>query len=319
MSQDNIFTDTPDNETQHDVVGDANEQHASLEEAVFGIEAPEQGSEGNVESAFNEGTGETAASPVEQPAKQSNDEKRYQYWQSQADKMKSENESLKAQINQAPPVQPQQEFQQAQGLSNEPQQPIEEHFPAPPEKPSRPRQFSREEAYADPQSDSARYLDAVEDWRDDIAEYNTIKTQYDAAVVNEKFEAMEKQKVQEAQRFQAQQEQQAKQRQVVEHLQGHHGMNNAETQDFMSKMSDPKSINIDNLVQLYRMQNGGAPAQQQAPAQPSDAFKQVQNAQQVPSPMGVMPSGNTNNDGRSAEDRIMDAMIGNFNSKNPWK
>ena len=130
---------------------------------------------------------------------------------------------------------------------------------------------------------------------------------------------MERQKVEEAQRFQAQQEQQNRQRQVVQHLQGHHGMTEAETNDFMQKMSDPKSINIDNLVQLYRMQNGGAPAQQNVPAQPSDAFKQVQNAQQVPSPMGVMPSGNTNNDGRSAEDKIMDAMIGNFNSKNPWK
>jgi hypothetical protein len=66
------------------------------------------------------------------------------------------------------------------------------------------------------------------------------------------------------------------------------------------------------------MQHGGA-VQQPSPAQPSDSFKQVQNAQQVPSPMGVMPSGQTNNDGRSLEDKIMDNLVGNFNSKNPWK
>ena len=52
---------------------------------------------------------------------------------------------------------------------------------------------------------------------------------------------------------------------------------------------------------------------------PSQTFTQTQNAQQVPSPMGVMPSGNTNVDGRSVEDKMIDKMIGNFNSKNPWK
>ena len=54
MSQENNYTDTPDNETQHDVVDDANDQFASLEEAVFGVN--NEGSEDNVESAFNEGT-----------------------------------------------------------------------------------------------------------------------------------------------------------------------------------------------------------------------------------------------------------------------
>jgi hypothetical protein len=78
----------------------------------------------------------------------------------------------------------------------------------------------------------------------------------------------------------------------------------------------PESVNIDNLVQLYRM-NSGKPAPK--PAQPSDNFKQLQNAQQVPSPMGVMPSGQSSNDGRSMEDKMIDKMIGNFNSKNPWK
>jgi len=84
-------------------------------------------------------------------------------------------------------------------------------------------------------------------------------------------------------------------------------------------MSDPRSLNVDNLVQLYRMQQGAPVQTQQAPVQPSDNFRQVQNAQQVPSPMGVMPSGQNNTDSRSMEDKMMDTMIGNFNSKNPWK
>ena len=59
---------------------------------------------------------------------------------------------------------------------------------------------------------------------------------------------------------------------------------------------DGIELNIDNLVQLYRLKQGGAAQQQTTSAQPSDAFVQTQNAQQVPSPMGVMPSGNSNID-----------------------
>ena len=66
------------------------------------------------------------------------------------------------------------------------------------------------------------------------------------------------------------------------------------------------------------MQEGGA-SQQNTQSQPSATFQQVQNAQQVPSPMGVMPSGQSNTDGRSMEDKMIDTMIGDFNSKNPWK
>ena len=310
MSQENIQTDTPQE-------GANEQQYASLEEAVFGN--INEGSD-SVESAFTtgkEGSEETAAPETGQPANQentqqtSNDETRYQYWQSQADKLKNENQSLKTQMNQ-------QYQQQSTATNEEPAQPANEEFPPPPNKPERPRTFSREEAYSDPASESARYLDAVEDWRDDIAEYNTLKTQYDNAIMQEKFDAIEKQKVEEAQRFEAQQQQAQQLEQVKGHVMGHHGMSVSEAQDFMQKMSDPRSLNVDNLVQLYRMQHGGA-VQQSSPAQPSDSFKQVQNAQQVPSPMGVMPSGQTNNDGRSLEDKIMDTMVGNFNSKNPWK
>ena len=84
-------------------------------------------------------------------------------------------------------------------------------------------------------------------------------------------------------------------------------------------MSDPNSINIDNLVQLYRMSNGNPNQGQVNNPAPSESFTQTKNAQQVPSPMGVMPSGNTNVDGRTVEDKMIDTMIGNFNSKNPWK
>ena len=151
-------------------------------------------------------------------------------------------------------------------------------------------------------------------------EYNSLKSQYQSAVIEEKFNKMEQTRVDEAKRQEAQQKQAAQEAEIKSHVMGHYGMTETETADFMSKMSDPNSITIDNLVQLYRLQNGGG-AQQAAPAtqEPSQAFTQTKNAQQVPSPMGVMPSGQSNADGKSFEDKIMDTMIGNFDSKNPWK
>ena len=318
MSQDNIQQDTPQNNEQ---------TYESLEEAVFGGDDVVTEGSSNINDAFTSGNeGDTNAAPEQgQPAERvegvtqepqvSNDEKRYQYWQSQADKLKNENADLKRSLNETLP-------RTAEDLQ-EYQEPVEqrtEEFPPPPEKPQRPRAFNREEAYADPASESARYLDEVEDWRDNINEYNTLKTQYQSAVMEEKFQSMENERVAEAQRQQAMQQKNAQVNQIKDHVMGHYGMDENQANDFMQKMSNPKSINIDNLVQLYRMQQGGAQNQPvENNATPSATFQQVQNAQQVPSPMGVMPSGQNNIDGRSVEDKIMDTMIGNFNGKNPWK
>ena len=313
MSQDNVQQDTPQTTEQ---------EFQSLEEAVFGTE----GSLNDASSAFTDGTeGTSEAAPQGQPAQNteqtqprelSNDEKRYQYWQSQADKLKTENTQLKQSMTAGMQQQrPQPEYTDQYGN----QAPVQDEFPAPPDKPARPRAFNREEAYSDPSSESARYLDEVEDWRDNMNEYNTLKTQYHSAVMEEKMQAMEDERVQEVQRAQHAQRQTRQAQQIHEYVKANYGMGDNEAADFMHKMSNPKSLNVDNLVQLYRMQQGGAANTQTAPAQPSDAFQQTQNAQQVPSPMGVMPSGNAEVDGKSMEDKIMDTMIGNYNSKNPWK
>ena len=151
---------------------------------------------------------------------------------------------------------------------------------------------------------------------DNISEYNSLKTQYDNAIMQEKFDNIEKERVEVAKKQQASQQQAAQQAEIKSHVMSNYGMSESETNDFMQKMSDPTSITIDNLVQLYRLQNGNSTKGNEGP---SPAFQQTKNAQQVPSPMGVMPSGQTNNDGRSLEDKIMDTMVGNFNSKNPWK
>ena len=87
-------------------------------------------------------------------------------------------------------------------------------------------------------------------------------------------------------------------------------------EDFVRVMSDPTSINLDNLWKLYASDKGYGSPQQPANA-PSGEFQQVKRAQQIPSSMGVMPSQTRQNEG-SVEDKIIDSMITDYNKQNPW-
>lgn len=272
--------------------------------------------------AFTQPSGEEA--PLEAPSQQEtqpleakNDDKRYQYWQSQSAKKDNEIREMRAQLNQ---VQQNVQAQTQQGpqQATAPEQPVEE-FPPPPEKPARPRTFNRQEAYEDASSDSARYLDEMDEWRDTMDEYNSLKSQYDSALIQEKYQKMEEQQQQASRVAEAQRKQADQIAQVSEFVQGNYGMSQEETQDFIQTMSDPSSITVDNLVKLYRLEKGGANTTSAPPqAQPSSAFQQTQRAQAVPSPMGVQPTANTDASQNSG-DKIMDSIINDYNNNNPWK
>ena len=282
--------------------------NTSVEEAFFGSQETTTPQE---QAPQVEDTPESA--PIQEQAQEynaKNDEKRFEYWQSQASKtqnqfaeMQKQNQELQAQMK---------AMQQMQQPMAEP----EEEFPAPPERPTKPRTFSREEAYADPNSESARYLDEYESWRDDMTEYSNLKQEYTVAQMQEKLDAQEQVRQDEIQRQQAYAQQQEQMRGVNQHLQGHYGFNDADAQEFIQQMSDPNSLSLDNLVQLYRLQKGQG--QPDPNAGPSPEFQQTQRAQQIPSPMGVQTGQGQGNDARSDSDKIMDNMIGNYNKNNPW-
>ena len=287
---------------------DSNSNNTSVEDAFFGSqETTETQEQAPVETETPE------PAPIQEQAQEysaKNDEKRFEYWQSQASQrdnqlaeMQKQNEMLQAQM------------QQMQTAPVKEAEPVEE-FPAPPSKPKKPRAFSRDEAYSDPNSESARYLDEYEEWRDDMTEYNTLKQEYTVSQMQSKLDAQEKQRQEEIQRQQAYAAEQQQLQGVNNHLQGHYGFNDAEAQEFITQMSDPNSLSLDNLVQLYRLQKGqGQPDQN---AGPSPEFQQTQRAQQIPSPMGVQTGQGGGNDARSDSDKIMDNMITDYNSKNPW-
>ena len=244
-----------------------------------------------------------------------NEAKRFQYWQSRADKLKNENEALRAQMQ--APVQAQEEA---------PQEEPKREFPPPPERPRKPRLYTREEAMTDPNSISAQYDDALDNWRDRMDKYNNLYAQYNVALAEERMDAIEgrqqaveQEKVQRAERQQAMGE-------LSEYVQATYGLTPDETYDFIDTMSQPESLSIGNLVELYKMkgkqvinnvptQVGTEVGNNEFASEPSELFKQTKRAQQVPSPMGVM-SGQAET--KSNTDSIMDEMIETYNKKNPF-
>ena len=255
------------------------------------------------------------SAPEQKTEEEDNDTVRYQYWQSEADKARNELESFKKQVAEQP--QTQEAAKQEESY---------ESFPPPPAKPAKPGGFSREEAWSDPSSQSAKYLDEVDHWRDSMDEYSSLKQDYNVAVINEEREKLTKER-QDIQRRQAEKEAYDNNITMVgDHLAKTYNASADEIKDFVDVMDKPESVTVDNLFQLYRMrQNGtvqghpeaGTIEQAESTTPSQESFDQMKRAQQVPSPMGVLPSANKSTSS-SPEEGIMDSMISDYKSRNPW-
>jgi len=246
---------------------------------------------------------------VEKPAV--DNPERFQYWQSEADKTKSENLRLQEELNKL-------------SVPNKPEvadTPIDneevdefETFPEPPERPTRPRNFSREEAYTDPSSESAKYLDAREEHTDTMQEYSSLKEQWQDAKAKEQRQNEQQKQAAMAERTRLESATKQQISQVYNEVQKVYGASPEQARDFIESMSDPKSLSMENLWNLYSMQHSAKNTNKQ----PSPDFSQIKKAQQVPSPMGVMPSADVQANTRSPEDMVMDDMINDFKGHDPF-
>jgi hypothetical protein len=303
-------TDTPQLEV-HSVDTGAVNEGSVVEDVIFG------GEQGSVSEAFDQV--EEAISqpesieqqPAEEPSVQpqaENEEVRYQYWQSQADKLKNERDQIQAQFNNLAVQQtPQQE---------QPAQEVEPEFPSPPEKPERPYNFSMDEAMADPNSDSAKFTRSEQAWRDEMDDYKNMQFEYQMAMLQDEREQTQQQRQADVQRQQAEQQQAQEVTNIRSQVMDQFKVDQNTANDFVRVMSDPSSISLDNLWKLYASDKGLSSPETPANS-PSGEFQQVKRAQQVPASMGVLPSQNRQNTG-SIEETIMDSMIGDYNKQNPF-
>jgi len=282
------------------------------------------GMENSVDDIFTPGFGQTEE-PVQEEAvettpevnyetPQDNEEVRYQYWQSEADKAKNENEQLKKTVEILQQTIQKPAGSQPEEISSEPEI---EPFRDAPQRPNKPAGFNRAEAIDDPNSASAQYLDAIDSYRDEMDIYNADKLEYESNLINIEREALIEEQKRQKDAFEAEQRNQEQVSNISQQLKSQYNANDDEVNDFIQKMSDPESLNIENLWRLYQMDKGKVP--EQPVAQPSPQFNQVQRAQSVPAPMGVQSSANMQQTGKSASDLIMDDLISDYESKNPWK
>ena len=315
-------TETAANSPVESAFDTPEEKEFSFESVIYGenetkrgtpLEEPTQQPEAPKASAPTEGL-------PEQPYEAKNDEKRFEYWQSRASKLENK---IKEQENIVNMVQQNPQVQQA------PVEQAPEEFPPPPERPGRPHNYNREASFTDPNSESARYDIEVENWRDQMDEYNSLKVQYETAVVKEQMDEMRNQQSRQVQNAQRKAAQTERMSEVNDYVQAEYGLTPEESKQFMQDMSSPKSVNMGNLVTLWRMNNGKSAAppvetpglQMEAPTQnvgqPSDVFQQTRIAQQVPSPMGVQSGQASSNpdDGMTEGEKFMTALINNNNDK----
>ena len=171
---------------------------------------------------------------------------RYQYWQSEAAKAHNK---LKEYEQMTPMVEylksNPEVIQQVQQSQVKAEQPEEVQFPEAPEKPGKPTGFSREEAFSDPNSESARYIDSVDDWRDKMDQYNSLATQFQIAKMQEDSNKRWEKLDQEKKAMEARSQEMRTMQNINSYVQEKHGLSKEETQEFVRQFSDPNSINMD--------------------------------------------------------------------------
>ena len=90
--------------------------------------------------------------------------------------------------------------------------------------------------------------------------------------------------------------------------------------DFVTKMSSPDSLSLGNLVKLHQL-NQPVEAQQTEQVSPQAQQKQLlmnkrQEKLNIPKPIGVQPGQSVQSPNKDTEDKMMDAMLGDFNKRN---
>lgn len=225
---------------------------------------------------------------------QNNEEVRYQYWQSQADKLRNELDELKASV-----------------MAQQQQQPEPQaYFPDPPAPPRKPAGFSLEEAMSDPRSLSAQYLAEKEEYDGNINDYNSLRVEYELAQLRKEKEEFASQREHLSRQAEEEQYYESQKRQAAQMAMQRYGADAGTALRFVTEMSSPESITMDNLWALYTMRNQGR--------EPSQQFRQTQRVQQTVPPMGVLPGGGQQPLGQSVEDLIMDSFINEHKRANPW-
>jgi len=254
---------------------------------------------------------QNAAQPAEQEAKpqSDNDEVRYTYWQSVADKTRNELAKATADAEYYKKL--------AEGKEThspvEPEPIVEEAFPDAPAMPEMPADYNYDDAVNDQKSSSAQYVRQYQKWQQDMIQYSVEKTEYLESKLKQQDFRIKEENLRKAKEAQAVAEYQKALGKVKEDVMKIGAT--AEIADhFIQTMSSPDSLSIENLWKLY--QAAFANTQPKA-ASASPGFQQAKNANTFPPPYSQLPTG-APEDTRREEDVVFDAMKAQANKITDW-
>ena len=209
----------------------------------------------------------------ETPARE--DPRRFEYWQSQADRMRGENAQLKKEVGD---IKSYLNAREQQSPSN----PQTQGSPVPtgnpetglktPVQPTKPGNYNEVDAFNDPNSASFQYRNEMDNYRDDVTTYMLQKDQ-----VREKMQLQQMRKQQETMVNQ----------QAHHHATNNYGWSPEQASEFIEWSRNPENVTIDHLAKLYEMDKRGV--NPQATMKRQEMINQQQRAQ-VPRTTQVTPA-----------------------------
>jgi len=290
--------------------GSAPTKDVEMFQGEFAAEAPQVESVPNVD--LDPTTGQEVAAPISETTENGVDPKedtnRYEYWQSQADKAKSELSGLREELdyyrNSMAPVE--QMLRQNPEVLDSLEAKLSNGQPAgqtpmgvqqtslkEPTEPEKPVHYNEVDAYNDPQSDSFKYRVAKEDYRDKYLGY--LKN-VDAQRQAEMQQAYQQQM--------AQQQQEAIRQQAYSHAVNNYGWDNQKAGEFIQWASAPDNLSMDNLAKLFELRTNANPVVQQK-------TQEMQNqAQRLSVPKDPSVITGKSEQPRTEEQSFSDALLG---------
>jgi len=289
--------------------GSAPKQDVEMFQGELSQEIPS----GNIPTAdIDPVSGQEVAAPISETTENGVDPKedtnRYEYWQSQADKAKSELSGLREELDyyrnsmapveqmlrQNPEVLDSLEAKLSNGqLAGQTQMGVQQTSLKEPTEPEKPVNYNEVDAYNDPQSDSFKYRVAKEDYRDKYLGY---LKDVDAQRQAEMQQAYQQQM--------AQQQQEAIRQQAYSHAVNNYGWDNQKAGEFIQWASAPDNLSMDNLAKLFELRTNANPVVQQK-------TQEMQNqAQRLSIPKDPSVITGKSEQPRTEEQAFSDALLG---------
>ena len=189
--------------------------------------------------------GEQQAESVESSQEQSSakaDPSRFEYWQSQADKVKGELSATQQELSYY-------REQAIQGAQQSPSngQPVEqaqETSLKPPVKPEKPVNYNEVDAYNDPESASFKFRLQKEQYQDDYISF-----------IEKREQTRETEYARKYQQAMLEQEANSLRNNAYNHAISNYGWDQARANDFVQWASNPANVTVDHLAKLFQMKD----------------------------------------------------------------